>query len=82
MQQTIDAKSLGLLKALVEERKLSCSGCFLHDIVADAPYELLINLMKAAGSLNARHPDQKSHLIHKVQTFTCMTSPKACPMCK
>ena len=66
MQQTIDAKSLVLLKVMVEELRLSCSGCFLHGIAADAPYDLLITLMKASGSLNARHPELRSHLIHKV----------------
>ncbi len=66
VQQTIDANSLGLLRLLVEDVKLSCSNCFLHGIVADAPYELLVNLMKAAGGLDTAHPELKSPLIHKV----------------
>ncbi|DBA81851.1 TPA: hypothetical protein ACH3X1_007570 [Trebouxia sp. C0004] len=65
VQQTIDANSLGLLKLLVEDVKLSCSNCFLHGIVANAPYELLVNLMKAAGGLDTAHPQLKSPLIHK-----------------
>lgn len=69
MQLTIDAKSLGLLKMLVmgPGLKLSCSGCFLHNIVADAPLELLITLMKAAGTaLTTQHPILKTYVIHEV----------------
>ncbi|KAL0051116.1 hypothetical protein WJX82_002309 [Trebouxia sp. C0006] len=65
VQQTIDANSLGLLRLLVEHVKLSCSNCFLHSIVADAPFELLVVLMKAAGGLDTAHPELKSPLIHK-----------------
>lgn len=68
VQQTVNARSLGLLQLLVGELKLSCSGCHLHGIVAEAPLDLLVTLMKLAGSLNARHPDLKSTLIHKVQS--------------
>ncbi len=68
VQQTIDANSLGLLRLLVEHVKLSCSNCFLHSIVADAPFELLVVLMKAAGGLDTAHPELKSPLIHKVFT--------------
>ena len=69
VQLTIDAKSLGLLKMLVmgPDLKLSCSGCFLHGIVADAPLELLVTLMKAAGTaLNTQHPILKTYVIHEV----------------
>ena len=69
VQSTIDAKSLGLLKMLVmgPDLKLSCSGCFLHGIVADAPLELLVTLMKAAGTaLNTQHPILKTYVIHEV----------------
>ncbi len=69
VQMTIDAKSLGLLKMLVmgPTLKLSCSGCFLHGIVADAPLELLVTLMKAAGTaLNTQHPVLKTYVIHEV----------------
>ncbi|KAL0040884.1 hypothetical protein WJX79_008605 [Trebouxia sp. C0005] len=68
VQLTIDAKSLGLLKMLVmgPGLKLSCSGCFLHNIVADAPLELLITLMKAAGTaLTTQHPILKTYVIHE-----------------
>lgn len=68
MQRTVDTKSLGLLRLLVGELKLNCSGCFLHGIVAEAPLDLLTTLMRLAGSLNARHPELKSTLIHKVQS--------------
>lgn len=67
MQRAVNAKSLALLKSLVVELKLSCSGCHLHGIVAEAPLDLLVTLMKLAGSLNARHPELKSTLIHKVE---------------
>jgi len=69
VQLTIDAKSLSLLKMLVmgPDLKLSCSGCFLHGIVADAPLELLVTLMKAAGNgLNTQHPILKTYVIHEV----------------
>ena len=66
VQHTVNAKSLGLLQVLVGELKLSCSGCHLHGIVAEAPLDLLVTLVKLAGSLNARHPELKSTLIHKV----------------
>lgn len=68
MQRTVDTKSLGLLRLLVAELKLNCSGCFLHGIVAEAPLDLLTTLMRLAGSLNARHPELKSMLIHKVSS--------------
>ena len=68
VQQTIDANGLGLLRLLGEHVKLSCSNCFLHSIVADAPFELLVVLMKAAGGLDTAHPELKSPLIHKVFT--------------
>ena len=69
VQLTIDAKSLGLLKMLVMglDLKLSCSGCFLHGIVAGAPLELLVTLMKVAGTaLNTQHPVLKTYVIHEV----------------
>lgn len=68
VQRTVDTKSLGLLRLLVGEFKLSCSGCFLHGIVAEAPIDLLATLMRLAGSLNARHPELKSTLVHKVHS--------------
>lgn len=49
----------------MDELKLSCSGCHLHDIVGEAALDLLVSLMKSAGSLNARHPQLKATLIHK-----------------
>lgn len=67
VQRSVNAKSLALLRLLVEELKLSCSGCHLHGIVAEAPLDLLVTLMKLAGSHNARHPELKSTLIHKVK---------------
>lgn len=69
MQQTIDAKNLQLLQMLVMEPdlKLSCSGCFLHGVVADAPLDLLVTLMQAAGStLTTQHPVLKTYVIHEV----------------
>ncbi|DBB04236.1 TPA: hypothetical protein ACH3X1_013260 [Trebouxia sp. C0004] len=68
VQLTIDAKSLGLLKMLVmgPDLKLNCSGCLLHGIVADAPLELLVTLMEAAGTaLDTQHPILKTYVIHE-----------------
>lgn len=70
MQRAVNAKSLVLVRLLVAELKLSCSGCHLHGIVAEAPLDLLVTLMKLAGSLNARDPELKSTLIHKVKSHT------------
>lgn len=85
MQMTIDAKSLGLLKMLVmgPTLKLSCSGCFLHSIVAHAPLELLVTLMKAAGTaLNTQHPVLKTYVIHEVLLHVKQTVPDRClPVC-
>ena len=78
VQRTVNAKSLGLLQVLVGELKLSCSGCYLHGIVAEAPLDLLVTLMKLAGSLNARHPELKSTLIHKVWSHALVLSDTPC----
>ena len=75
VQRTINAKSLLLLRLLVAELKLNCSGCFLHGIVAKAPLDLLATLVRLAGSLNARHPELKSTLIHKVQLHAYVMPP-------
>ena len=74
VQCTVNAKSLTLLRLLVDELKLSCSGCHLHSIVTEAPLDLLVTLMKLAGSLNARHPELKSNLIHKVHSHIFVPS--------
>ena len=78
VQHTVNAKSLGLLQVLVDELKLSCSGCHLHGIVAEAPLDLLLSLMKLAGSLDAGHPELKSTLIHKVQSQASVLSDTLC----
>ena len=40
VQRTINANSLVLLRVLVDKLKLNCSGCHLHGIVAEAPFDL------------------------------------------
>ena len=62
----INANNLALLRVLVTELQLDCSGVYVHEIVADAPFDLLVTLMKLVGSLNKSHPELKSTLIHKV----------------
>ena len=83
MQRAVNAKSLALVRLLVDELKLSCAGCHLHGIVAEAPLDLLVTLMKLAGSLNARHPELKSTLIHKVESLpmSCEPHPMLLELC-
>lgn len=66
VQQSINAKTLVLLQGLVKNLKLNCKGCYLHAVVDGAPLPLLVSLLKASDSVNQRHPESKTYILHKV----------------
>jgi hypothetical protein len=65
-REAVEGANPALLQLLSDQAGFSAGGCLLHGIAKDAPAELFCRLLRSGAQADARHPERRTFLIHKV----------------